>query len=212
MGENKLPKCQKAPHIIIIPPPFQGHINPSIQLCLKLASKGFIITFVNTEWVHQEITKSNKNPDVFAAARDSGLDIRYATVTDGFPLSFDRSLNRDQFVQGRLHVFPAHVDELVGKLVAESDPPPKGLVVDTFSAWGYSVAKKYGLVFASFWTQPALVLDLFYHVDLLKLNGHYCTNSGKSCSFLSCFNLNWSYVIMHNDKYVRFLAIYAHKY
>ncbi|KAL3825889.1 hypothetical protein ACJIZ3_021918 [Penstemon smallii] len=164
-------------HFIIIPPPFQGHINPSIQLSLKLAAKGFIITFVNTHSTHNQITKSRKLDGIFAGARESGFDIRYATISDGFPLSFDRSLNREQFMEGRLHVFPAHVDELVGNLMG-SDLPPTCLVVDTFSTWGSTIANKYGLVYISFWTQPALVLTLLYHLDLLKKNGHYGSNEG----------------------------------
>ncbi|KAK4478653.1 hypothetical protein RD792_005814 [Penstemon davidsonii] len=166
-------------HFIIIPPPFQGHINPSIHLSLKLAAKGFTITFVNTHSTHNQIIKSRKLDDIFTGARESGFDIRYATISDGFPLTFDRSLNREQFMEGRIHVFPAHVDELVGNLMG-SDLPPTCLVVDTFSTWGSTIAKKYGLVYISLWTQPALVLSLFYHLDLLKENGHYGSNEGRN--------------------------------
>ncbi|KAI3472055.1 hypothetical protein Pfo_028743 [Paulownia fortunei] len=165
----------RKPHIIISPPPFQGHINPSIQLTLKLASKGFIITFINTHSTHDQITKArkhlkNKEDDdgIFAGARESGLDIRYRTISDGFPLTFDRSLHRDQFMEGRIHVFPAHVDELLGQLVA-----------DTFSNWGCAVARKYGLVYVSFWTQPALIWMLYSHLDLLKENGHYGSKDNR---------------------------------
>ncbi|KAK6147020.1 hypothetical protein DH2020_017932 [Rehmannia glutinosa] len=170
----------KKPHIIIIPPPFQGHINPSIQLTLNLASKGFIVTFINTHSTHHHITKANnykQYDDVFAG---SGLDISYRTISDGFPLSFDRSLHREQFMVGRVHVFPAHVEEIVRELV-DLEPRPTCLVADTFSTWGYDVARKYGLVFVSFWTQPALVLTLYLHLDLLKKNGHYDSkdNSNK---------------------------------
>ncbi|KAK4396377.1 UDP-glycosyltransferase 86A1 [Sesamum angolense] len=179
MGENQGRQSLKRPHFIIIPPPFQGHINPSVQLTLKLASRGFTVTFVNTEFSHDQIRKSRKHlctgeddDDIFAGSRESGLDIRYRTVSDGFPLSFDRSLHRDQFIEGRIHVSPAHVDDLVGKLMG-SDPPPTCLVADSFSTWGSAIAWKYGLVNVSFWTQPAIVFVLYYHLEMLKKNGHY---------------------------------------
>lgn len=97
-------------HAIMIPYPLQGHVIPFVHLAMKLASKGFIITFINTQSIHHLITKSQPNnttisEDIFAGARESGLDIRYATVSDGFPLGFDRSLNHDQFMEGILHVF-----------------------------------------------------------------------------------------------------------
>ncbi|KAL3534974.1 hypothetical protein ACH5RR_003435 [Cinchona calisaya] len=167
------------PHAILFPFPLQGHVIPSVHIATKLASNGFIITFVNTESIHHRITKSRiqsnhheEGGDIFAEARKSGLDIRYATVTDGFPMGFDRSLNHDQFFEGIFHVFPAHVDELVGKLV-QTDPPVNCLVVDTFYVFASSIAKKYNLVNISFWTEPALVFSLYYHMDLLRTNGHY---------------------------------------
>ncbi|KAJ4839267.1 hypothetical protein Tsubulata_005979 [Turnera subulata] len=173
------------PHILMIPYPFQGHVIPFVHLATKLASKGFTITFVNTESIHHKITKSqlsssgvlpagpNKH-DIFAEARKAGLDIRYATVSDGFPLTFDRSLNHDQFMEGMLHEFSAHVDDLVGKLV-KTNRPITCLISDTFYVWSSMIANKYNLVYVSFWTEPALVFTLYYHMDLLKTNGHFAS-------------------------------------
>lgn len=156
----------------MIPYPYQGHINPFVSLAIKLASYGFTITFVNTQSVQRRISLAANCADIFAGARDSGLDIRYATVSDGFPLGFDRSVNHDQFVEGLIHVFSAHVDELLGNLT-ESDPPVTCLIADTFYVWASDIASKYNLVCVSFWTEPALVLSLYYHLDLLKKNGHF---------------------------------------
>ncbi|XP_039165826.1 UDP-glycosyltransferase 86A1 [Eucalyptus grandis] len=166
-------------HALMIAYPLQGHVIPSVHLAMKLASMGFTITFVNTQSIHHQLTKShhhNDGPgaaeDIFAGARKSGLDIRYATVSDGFPLGFDRSLHHDQFMEGLLHVMSAHVDEFVGKLAA-SEPPVNCLIVDTFYVWSSMICEKYHLVNISFWTEPALVLTVYYHLDLLRINGHF---------------------------------------
>ena len=90
------------------------------------------------------------------------------------PLSFDRLLNSDQFYEGNLQVFPAHVDELVGNLVRD-DPSVSCLIADTFYAWTSKIAKKYDLVNVSFWTEPALVFTLNYHLNLLVSNGHFAS-------------------------------------
>ncbi|CAI9273284.1 unnamed protein product [Lactuca saligna] len=171
------------PHAIFIPFPLQGHLIPSVHLAVKLASKGFTITFVNTESIHHSIIKSSSQSaingthhhhdgDLFAEARKSGLDIRYAIVSDGLPLGFDRSLNHDQYMECLLHVFSAHVDEFVGNLV-KGDMSINCLIADSFHVWPLMISKKYNLVNISFWTEPALVLNLYYHMDLLKKNGHY---------------------------------------
>ena len=171
-------------HAVVFSIFLQGHVIPTVHLAIKLASKGFTITFVNTQIVHHQITKSLPNSsgqnddvvDIFTGAREAGLDIRYKTVSDGFPLGFDRYLNTEQFLEGHFHVFPAHVDELVGDLVKTADPPVSCLVADSFFGWQSIIAKKYDLLYVSFWTEPAFVFSLYYHLDLLKINGHYASH------------------------------------
>ncbi|CAI9104996.1 OLC1v1003812C1 [Oldenlandia corymbosa var. corymbosa] len=166
----------KKPHAIVISYPLQGHVIPGVHLAIKLASKGFTITYINTQYVHNQITTGDKTVngqgDIFAEVRKRGLDIRYTTVCDGLPLDFDRSLNHDQFFASLLHVFSAHVEEAVKKIL-KSGPPVDCLIADTFFVWPGSLAKKYGLVYVSFWTEPALVFSLYYNLDVLRFNGHF---------------------------------------
>ncbi|KAA8518728.1 hypothetical protein F0562_016498 [Nyssa sinensis] len=173
---------QRKLHAIMIPYPLQGHVNPCVHLATKLASNGFTVTFVNTEAIHHKISTSHPHSagdDLFAEARQSGLDIRYMTVSDGFPVEFDRQLNLDQFRETFLRVFPILVDELVGKMVRISDPPINCLIADTFHVWSSHIADKYNLVNVSFSTQPALVFTLYYHLDLLRSNGHFDSINGN---------------------------------
>lgn len=163
------------PHAILFTYPLQGHLIPFVRLAIKLASNGLKITFVNTESVHHQISEARNIPiyqDIFTEARESGLDIQYTTVSDGFPLGFDRSLNHDQFMEGVLHVLSAHIDELVANLV-KRDPTINCFIADTFYVWPLMIAKKYGLVNISFFTEPALILTLNYHIPLLRKNGHF---------------------------------------
>ncbi|XP_073016534.1 UDP-glycosyltransferase 86A1-like isoform X1 [Primulina eburnea] len=172
------------PHAIMIPAPYQGHINPLVDLALNLASRGFTITFVNTEFVHHLLSKSHKNTgtdeiDLFSEARKSGLDIRYTTFSDGFPLDFDRDANVVEFWEYLIQDFVVHVDELMGNIVKSCDYKPF-LITDTFSSWHAEIANKYNMVNVSFWTQPALVFALDYHLDLLRKNGHFPLPKEKS--------------------------------
>ncbi|CAH8384158.1 unnamed protein product [Eruca vesicaria subsp. sativa] len=167
----------RKPHAMMIPFPLQGHVIPFVHLAIKLASRGFTITFVNTDSIHHNISTARQGDagDIFSAARTSGnLDIRYTTVSDGFPLEFDRSLNHDQFFEGLIHVFPAHVDDLINKISRRGDDPPVTcLISDTFYVWSSMICNKHNLVNVSFWTQPALVLNIYYHLHLLISNGHF---------------------------------------
>ncbi|KAK4419236.1 UDP-glycosyltransferase 86A1 [Sesamum alatum] len=170
-------EIHRKPHAIMISVPYQGHINPFVNLALKIASNGFSITFVHFEFVHHRLSKAhhcNKTQvDIFSKARESGLDIRYTTISDGLPLEFDRDANYDEFWGRVLSDFPARVDEFVGKTI-QSDPYlVHFLVADTVFSWPATIAEKYNLVNVSLWTEPALVFTLGYHLDLLRENGHF---------------------------------------
>ncbi|KAL1549410.1 UDP-glycosyltransferase 86A1-like [Salvia divinorum] len=173
--------ASKKPHAIMVSFHLQGHIVPFVNLAIKLASKGFSITFAHLEFVHQQISQSQNSTqtDIFAAARTSGLDIRYTTLSDGFPLDFDRSANFNEWVAYYRDRFPEKVDELVGQIVQSDSSSNYFLVADTFCVWPEKIAKKYGLVNASFWTEPALVFSLYYHLDLLREKGHVPVNGRR---------------------------------
>ncbi|KAJ8499645.1 hypothetical protein OPV22_010197 [Ensete ventricosum] len=163
-------------HALFVAAPFQGHFTPSANFAVKLAARGFIITFVTTEAFHHQRTASGAvsvdGHEVFADARSMGMDIRYELVSDGLPVSFDRDMHRDQFSDAFYHLLPAHVEELMRKLLL-AEPPIDVLISDTFAVWPSTLAKKFGLPYVSFWTESALVFAIYYHMNLLVENGHF---------------------------------------
>ncbi|KAL2932179.1 UDP-glycosyltransferase 86A1 [Bienertia sinuspersici] len=173
-------------HAIIVPLPLQGHIIPFINLAIKLTSKGFSITFINTHYIHHQITLSNPTTttnDIFSKARrssSSSLDIEYITVSDGLLLEFDRSMNHDQWVGSMTHCFPAHLEVAMAE-IKRSRPSNIGscLIVDSYFVWASKLAKKFGMFHVSFWTEPAMVLDVYFHRQLLLANGHIGPGSSQ---------------------------------
>ncbi|KAG0451960.1 hypothetical protein HPP92_025971 [Vanilla planifolia] len=168
-------------HILLVPYPLQGHIIPAVHLALKLAAAGFSITFVNTEAVHHQTVLAHQllpspiieggggsHRDIFAAARAYGLDIRYELVGDGLPVCFDRSLHHDEFMSHLLHCLRDNVEALVRRL-----PSLSCLIADTFFVWPATLARSLSIPYVSFWTEPALVFSVYYHMDLLRQHGHF---------------------------------------
>ncbi|KAI3473280.1 hypothetical protein Pfo_030572 [Paulownia fortunei] len=185
MAERKL-------HAIMIAFSYQGHVTPFINLALKLASNGCTITFVHTEFIHHMLSKAHHDGsveeiDFFSKARKSGLDIRYTTIYDGFPPDYDRILNFKEYWETILRDFPSRVDELVGKIIQFDDASlVPFLIADTFYSWPATIAKKYNILNVSFWTEPALVFSIDYHLDLLRENGHFPSkgNQGDLIDFI----------------------------
>uniref|UniRef100_A0A7C9DUX0 Uncharacterized protein n=1 Tax=Opuntia streptacantha TaxID=393608 RepID=A0A7C9DUX0_OPUST len=168
-SNNKQIKLKK-PHAIIVAHPLQGHVIPTVQLALKLASKGFSITFINAENIHHRITAA-------AAAADGSIfggggDIEYMTVSDGLPVEYDRSLNHDRWIGATMHCFPAHIEVAVEKILKSHPSNRCCLIADVYSVWASDVATKFGLVHVAFWTEAALVFDIYLHLHLLQQNGH----------------------------------------
>ncbi|GKB45236.1 7-deoxyloganetin glucosyltransferase-like protein [Tanacetum coccineum] len=68
------------PHAVCIPFPAQGHINPMLKLSKILNSKGFHITFVNTQFNHQRLLKS-QGSDIL----NRYPSFQFETIPDGLP-------------------------------------------------------------------------------------------------------------------------------
>ncbi|KAL1545826.1 UDP-glycosyltransferase 86A1-like [Salvia divinorum] len=171
MGKKRL-------HAIMIGFCYQGHITPFTNLAIKLASSGCVVTFVHPEFVHHMLAKADGvnvgEADPFIGARQSGLDIRYTTISDGFPPDFDRILNYKQHWEAIFLDFPSRVDELIGNIIHSGDEPFKHfLVADTLYSLPACIAHKYNMLNVSFWTQPALVFTLYYHLGLLREKGYF---------------------------------------
>ncbi|MFQ6623616.1 hypothetical protein Gotur_004317, partial [Gossypium turneri] len=65
-------------HAVCLPFPAQGHVNPMMQLAKLLHSRGFHITFVNTEFNHRRLIRSRGEEAV------KGLpDFRFEAIPDG---------------------------------------------------------------------------------------------------------------------------------
>ncbi|KAH6762315.1 hypothetical protein C2S52_019748 [Perilla frutescens var. hirtella] len=162
------------PHAIMVAFPYQGHITPYVNLAIKIASKGIVVTFAHLEFIHHDLSsKSESEGDPFSKARDSGFDIRYTTISDGFPLKYNRD---DHYWESMLLNFWTRVDEFVGKIIRSDPHLVPFLVTDTLYTWQAAISDKYNLLKVSFWTEPALVFSLAYHVHILRERAHFPCN------------------------------------
>ncbi|KAK3414352.1 hypothetical protein EUGRSUZ_L00504 [Eucalyptus grandis] len=70
------------PHAICIPYRAQGHVNPMLKLAKLLYHKGFHITFVNTEYNHKRLLRSQGPHSL-----DGLPHFRFDMIPDGLPPS-----------------------------------------------------------------------------------------------------------------------------
>ncbi|KAL1534345.1 7-deoxyloganetin glucosyltransferase [Salvia divinorum] len=77
------------PHVVCIPYPAQGHIVPVLRFAKILHSRGFFVTFVNTEFNHNRLVRARGPESVV------GLEgFQFRTIPDGLPAS-DKDATQD---------------------------------------------------------------------------------------------------------------------
>lgn len=137
------------PHLVCVPFPAQGHVNPFMQLAKLFHSRGFFITFVHTEFNHKRLLKS-KGPS--AVANLEGF--RFETIPDGVPPS---NPDATQSVTELLYYTKKHsvgpLRDLIRRLNSTEGVPPVSCVIsDGIMSFGVRVARELGIPEVQFWT------------------------------------------------------------
>nr|POE67362.1 udp-glycosyltransferase 74e2 [Quercus suber] len=136
-------------HILVIPYPLQGHINPMLQFSKRLASKGPRVTFIATSRISKSIQ-----------AHESS-SINFETISDGSEEVQDLETSDE-----KLKRFKSKVSQNLPKFIEKhnsSKYPPKFLVYDSVLPWALNVARQSGLDGAPFFTQSCVVNAIYYH-------------------------------------------------
>ncbi|OMO72426.1 UDP-glucuronosyl/UDP-glucosyltransferase [Corchorus olitorius] len=159
MGEEN--KAKKLAHVLILPFPGQGHINPMLQFAERLVSKGVKATLVTTIFQSKSVTLSDT----------TSSNIQLETISDGFDEGgMGQAGNPDTYLSTFKSVGSQSLASLIKKL-GETGCPFDAIVYDSFLPWALDVGKKFGLLTAPFFTQSCAVNSIHYHMSkgLIKL-------------------------------------------
>ncbi|KAJ4968450.1 hypothetical protein NE237_015151 [Protea cynaroides] len=153
------------PHVVCIPAPGQGHVNPMMQLAKLLHSLGFHITFINFDFIHRRLLQS-EGPDVIKDL----IDFRFETIPDGLPssdatpdpLSIGKSIIQKKYLAPILH--------LLKKLNSSSDVPQISCVIsDVALGCGSEAAEELGVLAFQFCPSAACsFMSVLHFPELIK--------------------------------------------
>ena len=147
-------------HILVIPFPAQGHVNPLMLLSRKIVKHGFKITFVNTDFNHNRVV----------GALDSLMDsnISLVSIPDGLGPEDDRN-ELGKLCEAMLHTMPEKLEELINYINASNgDDKISCIVADAGGmGWAIEVGIKMGIKRAFFW--PATAASLALQVSIPRL-------------------------------------------
>ncbi|GAA0169335.1 transferase [Lithospermum erythrorhizon] len=167
---GSISKVEK-PHAICIPFPAQGHINPMLKLAKLLYSRGFHITFVNTEYNHKRLIKSKG----FEAVE--GLpSFRFETIPDGLMESDDIDSTQDipylaeSTSKTCLDPFMKLIKKLNDRNVSNV-PPVSRIVADGCMSFALLAAEQLGIPVVFLWTTSACGFACYMHFFTIVQSG-----------------------------------------
>nr|XP_027191518.1 UDP-glycosyltransferase 85A2-like [Cicer arietinum] len=150
---GSLAKTKKKPHVVCVPYPAQGHINPMLKLAKLLHFKaGFHVTFVNTEYIHKRLLKSRGRNSLKGVS-----SFRFETIPDGLPES-DVDVTHDfpSLCDSTRKTCLPHFKNLISKLNNAFDTPPVTCIVsDGCMSFTLDAAQKFNIPEVLFWTTSA---------------------------------------------------------
>ncbi|KAF8393828.1 hypothetical protein HHK36_020026 [Tetracentron sinense] len=135
-------------HVLLLPFPAQGHMNPLFQFSKRLASKGLKVTLATTTFIAK--TMKSHPGSLIVDPISNGFD------EGGIAEAGDMNIYLERFEA----VGSRTLAELIEK--QSHGCPVKCLIYDSHIPWALDVAKKLGTVGASFFTQSCAV-DLIYY-------------------------------------------------
>ncbi|KAK4440476.1 UDP-glycosyltransferase 87A2 [Sesamum alatum] len=148
-------------HVVAMPYPGRGHINPMLNLCKLVAERNhdILITIVVTEeWLG------------FIGSMDKPPNFSFAAIPNVVPSELVRGDDVYGFAMAVLTKMEEPFDRLLDELPL---PPPVFIIADGFLPWAAEVAGRRNIPLAYLWPMSASVYTVFYHFDLLVQNGHF---------------------------------------
>ncbi|CAN7078094.1 unnamed protein product [Brassica oleracea var. botrytis] len=156
------------PHVVCVPYPAQGHINPMLKVAKLLYARGFHVTFVNTVYNHNRLIRS-RGPHAV-----KGLpSFRFESIPDGLPetdvdVTQDITALCDSTMKNCLTPFK----ELLQRINAGDDVPPVSCIVaDGCMSFTLDAAEELGVPEVLFWTTGASAFMIYLHFYLFIEKG-----------------------------------------
>ncbi|KAK9747783.1 hypothetical protein RND81_02G014700 [Saponaria officinalis] len=151
-------KDPKNAHVIIVPYPAQGHINPMLQFSKRLSFKGIKTTITPTVYVSNSIPTKT-------IPTHQGPPIQIRPISDGFDQGgFAQAESTPIYLDSLRAAGSRTLARLIKDLIDEGEPV-RAVVYDGFCSWALDVAQQFGLVGAVFFTQSCSVNSIYYHVQ-----------------------------------------------
>ncbi|XP_010459994.1 PREDICTED: UDP-glycosyltransferase 85A1 [Camelina sativa] len=167
MGSHVALNAQK-PHVVCVPYPAQGHINPMMKVAKLLHARGFHVTFVNTVYNHNRFLRSHGS-----IALDGLHSFRFESIPDGLPeTDMDTTQDITALCESTMKNCLVPFQELLQRINARDDVPPVSCIVsDGVMSFTLDAAEELGVPEVLFWTTSGCAFLTYLHFYLFIEKG-----------------------------------------
>ncbi|XP_071689826.1 UDP-glycosyltransferase 87A1-like [Rutidosis leptorrhynchoides] len=148
-------------HVVVMPYPGRGHLNPLINLCNLLSThcnRTTLFTIILTqEWL--TIIESDPNPLT---------NIQFLTIPNVIPSEINRGTDPIGFFISAQNNMEAPFVQLLDQI----EQSVNLIIADATLKWTIDVANRRNIPVAAYWPMSASMFTMWYHVDLLKKHQH----------------------------------------
>ncbi|GAB4825800.1 hypothetical protein Ancab_008676 [Ancistrocladus abbreviatus] len=154
--EKQAAAIKERAHVLVVPFPATGHLNPMLQFGKCLASKGVKCTLVTTVFVSKTYMQMDS-----AAASSSSIEID--TISDGYD---ETGCLGAETVEAYMERSTAVGSKTLSELITRHSTTPNPVtcvIYDAMTPWVLDVTEKHGLIAAAFSVFSCAVTSIFYH-------------------------------------------------
>eukprot|EP01018_Ginkgo_biloba_P036058 Gb_05353 [translate_table: standard] len=156
------------PHAVIVPLPAQGHINPMMHLAQKLVKEdGFLITFVNTDFIHARIVQAKKKMKSTLHYHVDETNIRLMSIPDGLGPQDNRTSDIPKLFRSLENSMVPSLDKLIQEINEKEEHKVTCLIVDLWVHFLLDVAKRYDIRRAALYPGLTATCALCYNSPTL---------------------------------------------
>ncbi|KAF7816159.1 UDP-glycosyltransferase 87A2-like [Senna tora] len=150
-------------HVVAVPYPGRGHVNPMMSLCKILASSSMaphelLITFVVTEEWQGLIGSDQNRPN----------NIRISTISNVLPSELVRGSDFPGFYEAVMTKMEAPFETLLRQIETKVTL----FIADLELQWIVPLANRWNIPVAFLWTSSASMFSMLLHSHLCLQNGH----------------------------------------
>ncbi|CAL5416854.1 unnamed protein product [Camellia sinensis] len=140
-------------HILLVPSPSQGAINPALQLANQLRRMGIKVTIVTCVSAHRCMAKTSMTPE----------GLTFVFFSDGYDDGFKFGhIDYEHFISELNDRGSKKLAQLI-TASAEEGNPVTGLIYTPLQAWVAKVAQSFHIPSTLLWPQPATLFHIYFY-------------------------------------------------